>query len=110
MYCILRLALGLRCNVPKRMAEPDTCSSPTASECRPAMHRAKVVLPLPDSPTTATHSDGATEKEMSLSTRCPAYAANRLDTTSVGPSGLSRNSELCAGASSGRLLAATTPN
>ena len=39
-------------------SSPSSVIRPPAGGCRPAMQRAIVVLPLPDSPTSATHSPG----------------------------------------------------
>ena len=45
-----------------------TTSIAAAGACRPAMQRAIVVLPLPDSPTRATHSPAEIENETSRTT------------------------------------------
>ena len=42
---------------------PSKVIVPALGTCSPAMHRAMVDLPLPDSPTSATHSPGSTAKE-----------------------------------------------
>ena len=47
-------------------AAPSSRSSPPASGCSPAITRAIVVLPLPDSPTSATQPPRASRNDTSL--------------------------------------------
>jgi hypothetical protein len=71
MYCTWRRVSRSRARAAGGSGVPFRAISPVKLRCSPATQRASVVLPLPDSPTSATHSRGRTATLTPCSTsRC----------------------------------------
>ena len=60
-----------------RRSEPSRIS-PVHSRCRPPIDRDSVVLPEPDSPTSARHSPRSTCRSTLCTTWCPVYDAHTI--------------------------------
>ena len=78
-----------RCRAPRGSGAPRKVISPVQLLCSPAMQRASVVFPEPDSPTTATQDSGGTSSRMPASTGVWPYRAetSRTDKIAEDPSG-----------------------